>query len=58
MEKVHESVEKLQRNFDFVSSFGKAFECVICRGVCKKPVIASCCQHLVGCEVCFEVIMA
>ncbi len=52
MEKVHESVEKLHKNFDFLSSVSKAFECVICKSVCRKPVVASCCQRLVGCETC------
>lgn len=33
VEKVHNQVEKLQKNFDFLASFVKAFECVICRSI-------------------------
>lgn len=30
----------------------KGFECVICRLPSKCPVVASCCQHVVGCSAC------
>lgn len=52
IEKVHTAIDKLQKGFDFLGSFAKSFECIICKSTCKKPMVAECCQRVVGCESC------
>lgn len=49
---VQASIDRLAKKFDFLTSFGKTFECIICRGICKNPVVAGCCRRVIGCEAC------
>jgi hypothetical protein len=46
-------VKKLEKGLDFFKSMAKSLECLICKGVCKKPLVSiNCCQHVIGCELC------
>ena len=47
-------IDRLAKKFDFLSSFGKTFECIICRDICKKPVVAGCCRRVIGCDACIS----
>jgi hypothetical protein len=38
----------------FLDDIRKVFECVICRCPVKYPVVAKCCQRIVGCRACVE----
>ena len=54
IELVQASIDRLAKKFDFLSSFGKTFECIICRDICKKPVVAGCCRRVIGCDACIS----
>lgn len=52
VEKVCATVEKIGKQMEFLKLFAKVFECIICRDIAKKPIVANCCQHLLGCQAC------
>ena len=53
LKEVLDRTKKLEKGFDFLSSLAQTFECLICKGICKKPIIAAnCCQRIVGCDTC------
>ncbi len=45
-------LDDIDGKFSFIVDIQKAFECIICRSPVKHPVIAPCCQRIVGCKDC------
>ena len=52
LEEVKSAVSCVHQKLVFMNDLKKGFECVICRLPSKCPVVASCCQHVVGCSAC------
>ena len=54
LEEVEKALSSISQKLVFVDDVKKGFECIICRLPCKSPVVASCCQHIVGCNDCVK----
>ena len=52
LEAIQAVVCNIDSRLTFVTSILETFECVICRSLAKKPVMAPCCHRVVGCEEC------
>lgn len=49
---VERAVSSINEKLEFLHDIKKNFECIICHLPCKTPVVASCCQQIVGCNDC------
>lgn len=54
LNEVAKGVEAVQRVTNFLSNLQQAFNCVICRDVCTEPVVAPCCERVIGCQSCVD----
>lgn len=54
LDRLGASLQRVENFLDFIGHLKQAFECVVCRSVSRKPVTATCCNRLVGCEDCVE----
>lgn len=45
---------KFEKAFNFINTCAKIFDCVVCISTCRKPIVADCCQRVVGCEACVQ----
>ena len=52
LEEVKNAVSCVNQKLVFMDNLRKGFECVICRLPSKCPIVASCCQHVVGYSAC------
>ncbi len=51
---MNKKLDEVHTKVGFVDSIRKVFECVICRSPVKNPVVARCCQRIVGCRECVQ----
>ena len=54
LEEIEKTVSEINENLLFLGELKRAFECVICRLPCKSPVVAMCCERVVGCDECVK----
>ena len=45
-------LDELDRKLSFITELQRTFECVICRSPVRNPLVASCCQRIIGCKEC------
>ena len=45
-------LESIDKKLSFVTELQCTFECVICRSPVKRPLVAPCCQWIIGCKEC------
>lgn len=44
----------MKKENEVVRVAATTFECIICKGVMKRPQYASCCKRVIGCQSCIE----
>ena len=49
---VLKKLELIDKKLSFVTELQRTFECVICRSSVTRPVVAACCQRIIGCKEC------
>ena len=54
VDKILSKVEKMEKGYNFITNLAKNFECVICKSTMKKPIVWSCCKHIIGCTSCVQ----
>lgn len=54
IELIDTKLGKLENQIAFAASLTDVFECVICKTLSNRPVTASCCCRIVGCEECVQ----
>jgi len=54
LDDIKQHLQHLEKQSMFEDEVKRAFECVICKQAIRQPVMAGCCQRLVGCMVCLE----
>ncbi len=54
LDSVLAEVSRINAKLRFMDDLTKLFECVVCKSICKHPVVAQCCQRLIGCSGCVE----
>ena len=52
MQLVLEKLTKVEKKLAFLDELTQGFQCVICKGTAKTPIVSPCCQRVVGCESC------
>lgn len=51
---IDKKLDEVVARVGFLDDIRKVFECVVCRCPVKSPVVARCCQRIVGCRACVE----
>ena len=54
LEDIHKKLDSIGSKVSFHDNLRKTFECVICRLAVHMPIVAPCCQRIVGCKRCVE----
>lgn len=54
LEEIDKKLEEINTRVKFVDEIRKVFECNICRSPVKQPVVALCCQRIIGCGECVQ----
>lgn len=49
---VLKKLKSIDKKLSFVTELQRTFECVICRSPVKCPLVAPCCQRIIGCKEC------
>ena len=47
-----DKLNSIDNKLGFVKELQTSFQCVICRGILRQPIVASCCQRIIGCDQC------
>ncbi len=54
VDEVIRRLDNVDRRLDIFDDLKKAFECCICKPVCRKPIVAPCCRRVIGCDGCIK----
>ena len=49
---VLKKLDAMDKKLSFVTEIQRTFECVICRSPVHRPLVAPCCQRIIGCKEC------
>ena len=54
LEHIDKKLDQIEKKLSFMDDIKKTFECVICRMPARSPVVAPCCQRIIGCGQCVQ----
>ena len=54
LEDINKKLDRMDKKLSFIDDIRAAFQCVICRSPARLPVVAPCCQRIIGCGECVQ----
>lgn len=54
LEDIAKKLDAIDSKLSFIDEIKKTFECLVCRSAMKLPVVAPCCEKIIGCDKCIQ----